>query len=140
MGGERLQLVFMSDLDLVEDREARYGVTERFKQFVLDVWAFCETVPNTPTGRNVVFQLTKSASSTGANFRSAFRARSDKEYLAKLGIAEEEGDETCYWLDLARSYDKWESIHQNANQLYEEADQLTAIIVSLIKRKKEKLK
>ena len=55
MGGERLQLVFMSDLDLVEDREARYGVTERFKQFVLDVWAFCETVPNTPTGRNVVF-------------------------------------------------------------------------------------
>ncbi|MEL6835030.1 MAG: four helix bundle protein [Bacteroidota bacterium] len=130
----------MSDLDLVEDREARYGVTERFKRFVLQVWAFCETVPSTATGRNVVFQLTKSASSTGANFRAAFRARSDKEYLAKLGIAEEEGDETCYWLDLIRSYEKWDSLHESAEQLYHEADQLTAIIVSLIKRKKDTLK
>jgi four helix bundle protein len=130
----------MSEPNLVEDQEARYGLTERFKEFVLNVWAFCEKVPNTSTGRNVVFQLTKSASSTGANFRAAFRARSDKEYLAKLGIAEEEGDETCYWLDLARSYKKWEPIHKEANQLYQEADQLTAIIVSMMKRKKESLK
>ena len=130
----------MSEFSIVEDQEARYGLTERFKQFVLNVWAFCEEVPNTSTGRNVVFQLTKSASSAGANFRAAFRARSDKEYLAKLGIAEEEGDETCYWLDLARSYERWESIHKHADRLYQEADQLTAIIVALMKRKKDSIK
>ena len=125
---------------LVEERRAAYGLFDRCKTFVLAVWAFCEKVPNTPTGRNVVYQLTKSASSVGANFRAAFRGRSGKEYIAKMGIALEESDETCYWLELIQSYERWIDLQEEAAVLHKEASELTAIIVSLIKRKKEQMK
>ena len=123
--------------NILEDRAVSYGLFERCKQFVLAVWAFCDEIPTTATGRNVTYQLTKSASSVGANFRAAFRGRSAKEYIAKLGIALEESDETCYWLELIQSCVQWEKLHQEAAILYKEADELTAIITSLIKKKKK---
>jgi len=120
----------------LEEGKLTYGLRERIKRFVPDVWDFCDELPSSPSGRNVNYQLMRSASSVGANFRAAFRARSDKEYIAKLGICEEESDETCYWLDLCRSRPKWKPYWDRASELHEESDQLTAIIVSLIKKKK----
>lgn len=124
---------------MLEDRAGSYGLFDRCKDFVLEVWAFCDEVPTSPTGKNVVFQLTKSASSVGANFRAAFRGRSAKEYIAKLGIALEESDETCYWLELIQTYEKWQELHGKAAVLHKEANELTAIITSLIKKKKQQL-
>lgn len=124
----------------MEDPKQSYGLSNRIKVFVLEVWKLCENLPQTPMGRNVVHQLTRSASSIGANFRAAFRGRSGKEFIAKLGIAEEEADECCYWLDLIRSYDSWTIHHQEAGKLYQEADQLTDIIVTIIKKKKQQLR
>jgi four helix bundle protein len=121
----------------VEEGKHLYGgLNDRFKSFALEVWAFCDAIPDSPTGKNVRFQLTKSASSVAANFRAALRARSDKEYIAKLGVVEEESDETCFWLDMIKSYQPWESLHTKADTLFKEAHQLTAIIVSLIVKKK----
>jgi four helix bundle protein len=47
-------------------------------------------------------QLLRSATSVGANYRAACRARSDAEMIAKLCIVEEETDETIFWLSMLR--------------------------------------
>lgn len=125
--------------DHLNEQQARYGINERIKKFVLEIYDFCDKLPSTASGNNIRNQLSRSASSIGANYRAAWRGRSDKEYIAKLGISEEESDESCYWLDLVRSREKWSKFHSEANTLYKEADQITAIIVSLIKRKKESM-
>jgi four helix bundle protein len=36
----------------------------------------------------------------GANYRAACRARSKREFIAKLGTVEEEADESAYWIEL----------------------------------------
>ncbi|MHB9132154.1 MAG: four helix bundle protein [Armatimonadota bacterium] len=45
-------------------------------------------------------QLLRSGTSVGANYRAACRGKSKADVIAKLGIVEEEADETIYWLEL----------------------------------------
>ncbi|MGE3273694.1 MAG: four helix bundle protein [Vicinamibacterales bacterium] len=52
--------------------------------------------------RNVADQLVDAATSIGANYRSACRARSRREFIAKLGVVVEEADEAVHWLELIR--------------------------------------
>src|SRR5918995_485665 len=63
---------------------------------IFKVCAVIRTRPNGPTPAN---QLLDSSSSSASNYRAAGRARSKKEFTSKLGIANEEADETVYWLD-----------------------------------------
>jgi len=126
------------DIQQFMEEQEKYGLRDRIRAFVLDTWDFCDGLPNSFSGKNAAMQLTRASSSVGANFRAAFRGRSVKEYIAKLGIAEEEADECCYWLDLIASREKWTALHPKAMKLRNEADQLTAIIVSLIKKAKQK--
>lgn len=67
----------------------------------------------------------------GANYRAATRARSRADFIAKLGIAEEECDETIYWIDLLVALKL--ITEQRTRDLRDEAQQLVAIIVSSIK-------
>jgi four helix bundle protein len=65
--------------------------------------SFDKATRNLPTDtvtREIVRQLVRSGSSVGANYRSGCRARSDKEFIAKLGMVEDEADETMFWLEL----------------------------------------
>jgi four helix bundle protein len=66
----------------------------RTKQFSLLILNLVEKMPNSISSRVVINQLAKSASSVGANYRAVCRARSDKEFVAKLNIVLEEVDET----------------------------------------------
>ena len=72
----------------------------RTKQFSLLVLNLVEKLPNSISSRVVINQLAKSATSVGANYRAACRARSDREFVAKLNIVLEEADETQYWLEI----------------------------------------
>ncbi|MGH9521676.1 MAG: four helix bundle protein [Terriglobales bacterium] len=72
----------------------------RTKQFSLRIIRLCEALPAKAAGRVISSQLLRSATSVGANYRSAFRARSQSEFVAKIGIVLEEADETVYWLEL----------------------------------------
>lgn len=119
------------------DPEKPYDLDKRIKAFVLEIFEFVETLPNTAAGRNVRNQLVRCSSSVGANYRAARRGRSGKEYIAKLGICEEESDETCYWLELCIQA-KWK-VEKKAEPLLKEANEITAIIVYLIKKAKGKL-
>ena len=78
----------------------------RTKQFSLLVLNLVEKLPNSISSRVVINQLAKSATSVGANYRAACRARSDREFAAKLNIVLEEADETQYWLEIIEEM-KW---------------------------------
>lgn len=59
-----------------------------------------DALPNTPKGKAIAGQLVRSGASVAANYRAACRGRSKAEFISKLGVAEEEADETTLWLDL----------------------------------------
>jgi four helix bundle protein len=73
---------------------------DRTKAFGLRVIQL--TAPPLPTRTADVIgrQLLRYGTSVGANYRAAQRARSAAEFAAKLGIVEEEVDESAYWLEL----------------------------------------
>jgi four helix bundle protein len=66
---------------------------KRTKVFALRVMKLVGALPETMAGRTIGNQLIRSATSVGANFRSACRGRSKPEFVAKLGIVVEEADE-----------------------------------------------
>ena len=79
------------------------GVRElqgRMKRFGLAVIRMTEKLPSCRAAHVIANQVLRSGTSPGANYRAACRARSKAEFVAKLGIVEEELDETLYWLEM----------------------------------------
>ena len=70
--------------------------------FGVAVLQLIDKLPVTASGQTVGRQLAKSATSVGANYRSACIARSRAEFIAKLGVFVEEADEAIYWIELTR--------------------------------------
>jgi four helix bundle protein len=100
----------------------------RTKQFALRVVNLVEVLPNSVRGRVIADQITRSATSVGANYRATCRARSRAEFIAKIGVVEEEADETGFWLELII-----ESKIRRAKQilpLLNEANELVAIMAA----------
>ncbi|WP_089683488.1 four helix bundle protein [Catalinimonas alkaloidigena] len=75
---------------------------QRTKLLALAVIRFYQTLPKTDEARILGKQLLRAATSTAANYRAATRGRSGAEFYAKLSIAVEEADETCFWLELLK--------------------------------------
>src|ERR1044071_9438591 len=100
----------------------------RTKQFALRVFKLVDAHPRSAAGRAISSQLVRAATSVGANYRSACRARSRAEFAAKLGIALEEADESLYWLELVRDGNLVPE--DKLSVLLKEADELTAILAS----------
>jgi four helix bundle protein len=73
---------------------------QRTKQFALRIFKLVGALPRTIQGRAVASQLIRSGTSVAANYRAACRARSKLEFVAKLGVVEEEADESAFWLEL----------------------------------------
>ena len=72
----------------------------RTKEFALRVIKLVAALPKNVEGRAIANQLMRSGTSVAANYRSACRARSRIEFVAKLGIVLEEADESLLWLEL----------------------------------------
>jgi four helix bundle protein len=101
---------------------------DRTKQFALRVPNLVDALARSAAGRPISSQLVRAATSVGANYRSACRARSRAEFAAKLGVALEEADESLYWLELIR--DGKLLAENKLSRLLNEVDELTAILVS----------
>ncbi len=80
-------------------------------------------------------QLLRSGTSVAANYRAARRARSRKEFLAKMGIVEEEADESAFWLDLLVDAGLMDAA--KVADLRSEANQLVAITIASIRTARE---
>ncbi len=72
----------------------------RTRQYTLRVIRQVESLPHGRTADVISNQLLRSATSVGANYRAARRAKSSADFIAKMGIVEEEADECLYWFDL----------------------------------------
>jgi len=72
----------------------------RTKQFALRVMKLVDVIPRTIQGGAIAKQIIRSATSVAANYRAACRARSQAEFITKIGVVEEEADEGCFWLEL----------------------------------------
>lgn len=73
---------------------------KRTKELALRVIRLVASLPRTRVAEVIGRQLMRSATSVGANYRSACRARSRPDFINKIGVVEEEADETLYWLEL----------------------------------------
>lgn len=100
----------------------------RTKTFALRSLKLVDHLPRTMSGRAIGNQLVRSATSVGANYRAACRARSRAEFAAKLGVVAEEADESVYWLELIR--DGGLVTATKIGDLLKEADELTAIFTA----------
>jgi four helix bundle protein len=101
---------------------------DRTKKFALRVMHFVDALPDTPKGRAVASQLVRSGTSVAANYRAACRGRSPAEFISKIGVVEEEADETVLWLELIVE-DKLLPEGKIA-PLLKEANELTAIMAA----------
>ena len=103
---------------------------KRTKQFALRIIKLVDALPNNTAGRAIGGQLVRCGTSVGANYRSACRARSKAEFIAKLGIVLEEADESEFWLELIIESGLMKK--KLVDQLIIEAGELTAIFTSSI--------
>ena len=95
---------------------------KRTKAFALRILKLVDALPKTTAGRALASQIVRSGTSVAANYRAACRARSTSDFIAKMGIVEEEADETLFWLELLEeaalvTADKLTAIKKEANEL-----------------------
>ena len=109
----------------------QFNLKDRTKAFALAIVGLVEDLPRGRGADAIGNQLLRSGTSVGANYRAACRSRSRREFLAKLGIVEEEADETQFWLDLVIARGLADA--DRAMKLREEAQQLVAIVVASIR-------
>jgi four helix bundle protein len=107
---------------------------ERTNKFALKTINLVQSLPKSCISDVLGRQLLRSGTSVGANYRSACRARPTADFIAKLGIVEEEIDESIYWMELLvqSGLIKHEKLADSLN----EAQQLAAITVASIKTAK----
>lgn len=110
---------------------------DRTKRFALRVIRLCEALPKGRTTDVIGGQLLRCGTSVGANYRAACRARSPAEFIAKMGIVEEECDESLFWMELM--IEAGLVPEERLSDLMREADELLAITVSSIKTARRKL-
>ncbi|MBU1298376.1 MAG: four helix bundle protein [Bacteroidetes bacterium] len=101
---------------------------DRTKRFAIDVIRYCSNLPQKQEFWVITKQLIKSSTSVGANYRSACRAKSKADFIAKLSIVEEEADESMYWMELLEKLG--EGKNEVLLRLKDEANQLVSIIVA----------
>ena len=103
---------------------------KRTRQFALRVIELVVTFPDSFLGRHVGGQLTRSATSVAANYRASCRAKSNADFISKMGIVEEEADESAFWIEF--SVDTKMAAADRVANLLDEANQLVAIVVASI--------
>lgn len=73
---------------------------DRTKLFSLQIVRLVESLPKNQIADVISRQLLRAGTSVGANYRAVCRAKSKKDFIAKLAIVEEECDETIFWMEL----------------------------------------
>ena len=104
---------------------------DRTRKLALAVTTLIDQLPRSRTTDVYTGQLLRAATSVAANYRAVCRARSSADMISKLGIVEEEGDETSFWLGMLIDAKKARS--ELCAPLIKEADEIVAMTVASIK-------
>ena len=114
------------------------NLKSRTKRFALRIIKMFSALPKTDVARVLGRQVLGSGTSVGANYREGYRARSDCEFISKLGDALKELEETGYWLELL--VDSKTVSNRKMAALLQETDELLAILTSISKKTKARLR
>lgn len=101
----------------------------RTKTFALRIINLTRAIPkNDEAARVIANQIIRSGTSVAANYRASCRARSRAEFISKMGIVEEEADETALWLEMLIESETMPA--KKLTALLQEASDLTAIMAA----------
>lgn len=114
--------------------ESVWDLKDRTRDFARRVVRMYGALPETTVAQVMGKQVLRSGTSVGANYREASRARSHAEFLAKIGDALRELEETDYWLDLLGD----EIAEKRLKPLRNETNELIAIFVTILKTGKSR--
>ena len=121
----------------MKDEEVR-DLRERTREYALRVIRLSEALPKSATGKVLGMQVLRAGTSVGAHYREAHRARSNAEVISKLEGALQELDEASYWLELIG--DAKLLPPERLQALIDETNELIAILVTMVKRVKTRVK
>jgi four helix bundle protein len=115
----------------------KYEMQKRTMKMALAVIKLTKLFPLSQESKVITYQVIKSSTSTAANYRAACRAKSTKDFIAKLGIVEEECDETIFWLEMATEANL--ASIEDIKPIKQEANEILAIIVASINTARQNL-
>ena len=107
----------------------------RTQKFAIEIINLIKKMDSSQSSKVISNQLLRAATSVGANYRAACRARSKADFISKINIVEEEADECIYWLELIEMAKILET--KDLENLLKEASELTAIFTASGKTAKE---
>jgi four helix bundle protein len=109
---------------------------KRTKRFALDIIQMVDRLPRRNGIQILINQVVRSGTSIAANFREACRARSKAEFISKIEVCAQEADECQLWIELL--LEGYGVEPQELDRLWNEADELISILVTMAKRAKGK--
>ena len=111
---------------------------ERMTAFAVRIVKMVDSMPSTVAGLAIARQIIRSGTSPSANYRAACLAKSDKDFVNKMKMVEEELDETCHWLEIIMRSEIMPITR--LQPLYQESKELLSIIVRSIVTTKTRMK
>lgn len=128
--------------DMGEQRtnsEFKVWLKARTRKFAVEVFRLLDILPKCASTQVIPYQLGKSSSSMGANYREATRAVSGADFFFKIGLCEKEADESLFWMDvLADLYTSSHCLARQTAPLLSESDELLRIFVSISKTNRDR--
>ena len=121
--------------ELISNKEFAKQLEERTKKFAIRIIRLISKLPSTPEAKVVGYQLAKSGTSIGANYREANRSVSKPDFRNKISICEKESSETQYWLEIIMEANLLSTAVVQSD--YNECSELVAIFTSIGKGSKK---
>lgn len=118
----------------MDNKEFSKQLESRTKQFAIQIIKLSASLPNSAESKVIKYQITKSGTSVGTNFREANRARSKADFINKIKICESEASETVYWLELISELN-WIN-QQDLLLIMKEANEILALFTTIAKKLK----
>ena len=109
---------------------------DRTKKFATQIIYLCRKLPKNREGYLIGNQIFRSGTSVASNYRAACRGRSKAEFIAKMGIVEEEADETLFWLEVIEEVEIFDRV--SISLLVRECHEILSIVVSSINRARKR--
>lgn len=129
MRSSKLEVPKVGNRELSSNKEFAQQLEKRTKQFAIRIIKLSSQLPSSPEGNVIRYQLVKSGTSIGANYREANRAVSRADFRNKISICEKEASETQYWLEVVMEAGLLPTQRVQAD--YDECSELVAIFTSI---------
>ncbi len=113
------------------NKEFAVELEKRTKKLAMDIINLSSQLKKSPSGKVICYQLIKSGTSIGANYRKANRSVSQADFKNKISICTKEAAETQYWIELIMESGLIPI--EQMKKLYKESGELLALFSQIFK-------